>query len=1494
MSWLAAPGVRLCWVFAACFSAAGCHDPAFGISLDLAALRHHAALEVITISRIELRVTAHDIEAPIVVDIDIDADPGASSFDVAVPAGANRKVEVEAFHRPEAGEETPAYWGQARVDIPADEVVDLVMPIYAAARLRGTVRRVDGEDLIAGLALSFTPEAPLSGLPALFTAPVETGAYGRTLPAGRYDVRVGYNADGLYLPLPVNVEVARGLPAELDLLLVAPGYCDPEAGHTPDSDGDGRPDVCDRCPLDDPDDTDRDGACDANDPCPLDNPDDANADGVCDSEEAPPALSVADASASEGDINLTFTLSLSEPDAAEVTVGYHTSDGTASAGSDFSATAGSSTFAPGETVKTIAVSLLDDTSNELEETFSLLLVDPVNAVIEAGSATGRIIDDDDPPAVELAADSISIDALEADGAVNLAVNLDAPSTLDVTVSFAANGSSTAQLNVDYTISPSPLLLPAGQVTALIEVMLIDDQVIDESDVTLVLDLTAADHAVLGDRVQAQLRIFNDDFPPLQVIGAMTMDADLDGRLDHYRVELNHAVVDDTFPGFIADALGDPQSDWSVDGRANVVLAHGAAAPEPDVVDNHVIYLRFTQGIGLDTGEKPDLATTATPGLEDENGVVVTQVEPGSGLTEVDGARPVLVCATTENWMSDLILIFSEPVTNGGACPGGQVGAADFQYTSVDPAGVVMLMGGADADGCDGRVALAGQPEPFLWDDIGADRITPGATLQDVAQNQAAPVEVVVRAVEYPYLLKAWAVDAGTVRVMFSEPVVEASAEEVTGYAFEPYVGPGCAGQLTPQAAVMVSDTVVELTVSGLDAECLYLVWAGDLIVDLDEGLANPMPGGDAFLIAGPFELMLARSLDPYSVLLTFSRDLVPTGPGGADDPTSYSLAPELGEVLSATPWGAVTGDSADNNQVLLRHREPQTGRLYNVSVSALLRSAGGADLAMGPFDRTVFFGTGFRPESVADGPLATAAALDHSTRPRVALGYDGIYLGPSANSDALYRIEPDAQKAMRVTFLINSASGGFSSFGAHLTVPIEEVTSGEATTTVYHLPVGTDLSLFSGGDFVEVTGCADADNDASVTDQTVIDGAANTIALDDGTLGPRADEICVLTVFRNDGPAGFDGLDSLTTAFIWETPFLVLGAHNRGGGPYPELYLSYPFGTLMPVDSCDISAVTGDGTQSLQTVFAEDFYFYLGFSAAGGAGPLFAFFEPPYGPGSGCLGLSDQVTGMPPFLMSGIQNIGAASQISQNQAENVGIDSMAIYYGNGGALYVANNGGIAATNDVPPTSQSNWNPIIGESDWQSQGSTRELPRLGWVRPGEKGIPFMLPAGMDLLVARNRSDGVAELWRYTFLWELLVSTDDPTNGMNSHNSAISLLTLVGDRLYIGFDNETDGLELWRLVEGIDLLGFNGQTDLEKVGESGLGPAGDTQLAANAQILDFTVGMAGELDLYLVAGCEPDRRDDGPCDRNPAQGQTDFGARVFRQTERIRFGRGDIQE
>jgi len=111
-----------------------------------------------------------------------------------------------------------------------------------------------------------------------------------------------------------------------------------------------------------------------------------------------PTLSINDVSIAEGHSGtsvLNFTVTLSAASSLTVTANYATTNGTATAPSDYTAIASTLlTFNPGDTIKTVAVTINGDISLEPDETFTVNLTNPTNATISKASGTGTIQNDD--------------------------------------------------------------------------------------------------------------------------------------------------------------------------------------------------------------------------------------------------------------------------------------------------------------------------------------------------------------------------------------------------------------------------------------------------------------------------------------------------------------------------------------------------------------------------------------------------------------------------------------------------------------------------------------------------------------------------------------------------------------------------------------------------------------------------------------------------------------------------------------------------------------------------------------------------------------------------------------------------------------------------------------------------------------------------------------------------------------------------------------------
>jgi len=117
-----------------------------------------------------------------------------------------------------------------------------------------------------------------------------------------------------------------------------------------------------------------------------------------------PTLSIGDVTKAEGNSGLTnfvFDVMLSAPATTSISVKYATANGAgngaAAAGSDYQATSGTLTFAPGQTRLQVSVPVSGDTTVEPDEAFTVNLSAPSGATLAKAQATGTITNDDAPP-----------------------------------------------------------------------------------------------------------------------------------------------------------------------------------------------------------------------------------------------------------------------------------------------------------------------------------------------------------------------------------------------------------------------------------------------------------------------------------------------------------------------------------------------------------------------------------------------------------------------------------------------------------------------------------------------------------------------------------------------------------------------------------------------------------------------------------------------------------------------------------------------------------------------------------------------------------------------------------------------------------------------------------------------------------------------------------------------------------------------------------------
>lgn len=229
----------------------------------------------------------------------------------------------------------------------------------------------------------------------------------------------------------------------------------------------------------------------------------------------PPTVSIADVSQAEGNSGtstMAFTVTLSKASTTAVTVKYATSNGTATAGSDYLASSGKLTFAAGETTKSVAVGVVGDTTVEADEKFTVKLSSPSGATISRATATGTIRNDDTAAALPTLsiADASKSEGNSGTSTMAFTVTLSKASTTPVTVKYAtSNGTATA--GSDYTAASGTLSFAAGETSKTASVAITGDATVEPNE-TFTVTLSAPSGATLS-RAAATGTILNDDTTP---------------------------------------------------------------------------------------------------------------------------------------------------------------------------------------------------------------------------------------------------------------------------------------------------------------------------------------------------------------------------------------------------------------------------------------------------------------------------------------------------------------------------------------------------------------------------------------------------------------------------------------------------------------------------------------------------------------------------------------------------------------------------------------------------------------------------------------------------------------------------------------------------------------------------------------------------------------------------------------------------------------------
>ncbi|MEW5851037.1 MAG: Calx-beta domain-containing protein [Myxococcota bacterium] len=378
-------------------------------------------------------------------------------------------------------------------------------------------------------------------------------------------------------------------------------------------------------------------------------------------------------SVSEDGGSATITVTRVNGTAGMATVDYATSDGTATAGSDYTASSGTLAFADGETSKTFSVPIWMDSNSEGDETIFLTLSNPSGgaALGTPDTAVLTVVDVATAGSLQLSAATYSIG--ENGGSATITVTRTNGSGGTVTVDYATSD-GTATAGADYTASSGTLSFADGETTRTFTVPVRDDFLAEPNETINLALSTPTGGATLGAPSSAVLTVVNVARP---VITQGPSEWVLVGDNVVLSASIQPAPVGDTVE-FVSDAVvlcsasvdsvtGVATCTWNVDATGNyVVLARNQEGQTSETMS--------TIAYNLGTRTSFSIGIYARPGVPVDIAVQVAEATP-------EGA-PIADEQTMGGGDEAQFLVESQPRATVTNSQGGAFVAEDLVFDSV--------------------------------------------------------------------------------------------------------------------------------------------------------------------------------------------------------------------------------------------------------------------------------------------------------------------------------------------------------------------------------------------------------------------------------------------------------------------------------------------------------------------------------------------------------------------------------------------------------------------------------------------------------------------------------------------------------------------------------------------------------------------------------------------------------------------------------------------
>ena len=368
-----------------------------------------------------------------------------------------------------------------------------------------------------------------------------------------------------------------------------------------------------------------------------------------------PALSISDVVVDETAQTASFFVALSRPSTGTVTVAYASANDSAAAGADYTAVAGTLSFAPGEMVKPITVTIIDDSLAETEERFQMVLSNPIGATL-ADAVGAALIGRSDTAAVarpQVLATPLLVS--EGDTFATFVVQLSAPSANQVSINYAEQN-GTAANGTDYSYYAGTLIFAPGETIKALPVPVLNDTA-PESAEAFSLDLNGPVNATV----------------PQRLTTAAITDNDSGGNVFSY------GISNDVYT--VASALDKVIE--SPNGGIDTVRA-SISITLPDNVENGVLIGTALNALG-NASNNILVGTAANNVFDGKEGVNTVVFSGAEAAYSVNGSITSRTVSSAAEGVNTLFAVerlqFSNIIRTGDTTPGGNVYGAYAMFNA---------------------------------------------------------------------------------------------------------------------------------------------------------------------------------------------------------------------------------------------------------------------------------------------------------------------------------------------------------------------------------------------------------------------------------------------------------------------------------------------------------------------------------------------------------------------------------------------------------------------------------------------------------------------------------------------------------------------------------------------------------------------------------------------------------------------------------------------